>query len=727
MPLGALALWFAACAPPELPPAPRAVSFYDDLPQWEDDLRLAHDETPVALSGRVVDLDGVGLEGAVVELHGLAAVTDADGAFRLSGLPRRNALARVTAPGRQPERIFSALNVPVATDEVALAPIVAVPDGPVRFTFTGDTSLGRRYLDPEERASRYSLPPDDPDALIRVSDPLPGSRAVFAHVRDGLTDAEVLVTNLETVVTDRPATPHPTKDYVIFTLTDSLTALTDLGVDWISLGNNHVYDYLEPGVVDTLAALQTTGVPHGGLGADADAAFAPSGLQAGGVSWRILAANSVSGRQHDVDYQADDHSGGAADLEDEPRVAAALADAWAAGEVPIAFLHTGMEYTEAPTAITAERFDRVAADGAAFIVATHPHTAQGFGWHGDTLAAWSLGNFAFDQDRLETYQAVVLHADLLPDGRPAAARAQPLYVEDYVPRWLGGELAALLALRMARDSTAWVVPDHGAWVILDGVPVDHPRTLDVAVTLAADGAGWLDLRALVGEAEWLSAVDADGLAVDIGHDRLGFGAFEDLDVDDEWLEDSRWYLGGPSKLVCLGGAVRGVAGLCSHRSSEQHEDGLWNFRERIRVAGDAEATPNKDQWLVAAVRNDGGGDLDVELTFQASEGDRDFGAVEVALAEAGVFDWRRVAVPIPMPPDTADPEDPTANARAVRLSFRHRPPSHGEGWVFLDDVAVVAWEPLPADLGIGPTRFLRVRGAPGVARLTLTLTTRAAW
>jgi hypothetical protein len=94
------------------------------------------------------------------------------------------------------------------------------PEDPatVRFLFGGDVSFGRRFIDPGETAGRDQVPADDPDALILVSDPLPGSKACVDWVRPYFQAVDFGVVNFESPVTDDPSTPHPDKDFVFFTL-----------------------------------------------------------------------------------------------------------------------------------------------------------------------------------------------------------------------------------------------------------------------------------------------------------------------------------------------------------------------------------------------------------------------------------------------------------------------------------------------------------------------------
>jgi len=183
---------------------------------------LPHDETearefllakPIDLIGRALTPEGLPIVGATAFVADRFATTDAEGWFRFDDLRRHNQLVRIEAEGRRPHSIPAWLLRPVEIELVTLEAVSLESDDPntVRFLFGGDMAFGRRYLDPDEGTPWTSVPPSDPLALIDTSNPLPGTRAILAEVAPYFADADYPIVNLESVVTDRPLTPHPTK------------------------------------------------------------------------------------------------------------------------------------------------------------------------------------------------------------------------------------------------------------------------------------------------------------------------------------------------------------------------------------------------------------------------------------------------------------------------------------------------------------------------------------
>jgi hypothetical protein len=667
-----------------------------------------------------------------VGAQGLAREASASGTFTLSPRLRENALLTVRAPGFYPEVIPVQLAVAQDQGNVALDPILLEPErsGYARLFFAGDVSYGRRFVDTQEVTPLTEIPEDDPDALIQASDPEPDTRATFDWVEPLYRYADFRSLNLETPVTLTPDTPHPTKDYVFFTLPGSVDAVAEEGFDYVSLGNNHLYDYLEQGVVDTLDWVNQSGLAHSGGGMTQEEAFAPYDFALAGKPYSMLSMTSVDGFQHDIGYVATPTQGGAADLTDTDGVRAALRSATSSGRSPILQLHTGKEYTERPSEYTQTRFDLGVEEGAALIIGHHPHCVQGFDVDSGVLIAHSLGNFIFDQDRMETMLGLVLQIDLSGElWRPATGT--PVYLEDYRPRALVGDLAQWMLRRIAWSSAGYggqVVPQNGRVKVSEQASDWRlqERSIELSIEISESGAALVDLRQVLESTESLAFARAQGseLSAKVGRDLLLFGDFEDVDVDQDSFEVTRWLTGSDARFACVSGAYRGAAGLCMTRDGYNSQDVVVTFRNRIRVEGDSVALPKKDLSVMVYAQGEGGSRFDVEVEYRASEGDVSFGEVR-AISTVPGEEWAVHWADLDMPADTDDPLDREANPRAVKLQLRTLPPNRGRGWVSVDDVALISWQD-GQDLSAGfaiesphPYDFLRVEGEPGTYALTL--------
>lgn len=379
-----------------------------------------------------------------------------------------------------------------------------------------------------------------------------------------------------------------------------------------------------------------------------------------------------------------------------------------------------------------DRIDLVASEAPALIIGHHPHIAQGVGWHRGVLAVHSLGNLAFDQERLETMLALLARVDMA-GAAVTQLRLLPVYVEDFQPQIIAGPLADVFLRRIGEFSHAYgglVYPYNGqGWVpLVNGVVEAVDRTVSVPITLPAQGEAIVDLRVWADSSESLAraTLDSPGAIAQSGRDILLFGDFDDWDLDSARFEATQWDLSGSSIQVSVLNVFRGEGSLMSVRDGDNVQDSVIPFRNRIRVMGDAINEPIKDLTLFGYFSGTNAGAVDIRARYQASVGEREFGEESVFTNGGGTFTWRSFAAAVNMPEDNLGaPGDPTANARAFRLFIRHAPPARGEGIIYFDELAVISWEEAvdltgASELATPHARdFLRVRGQPGEQVLRL--------
>lgn len=160
------------------------------------------------------------------------------------------------------------------------------PSGSERlaFQFGGDVMMGRRYQELSERS----------DTPIAITDE--GARSIVRHVAPIMAAADASTVNLETVVGRLPATgAYPAKRFLLQSPPVVLAALEDLGVDLVTLGNNHAYDWQESGVASTIVALDGAGIPWTGAGTTAEQAQAGRMIDVRGTNVGVVSATTVNG------------------------------------------------------------------------------------------------------------------------------------------------------------------------------------------------------------------------------------------------------------------------------------------------------------------------------------------------------------------------------------------------------------------------------------------------
>lgn len=682
-------------------------SFNDVFNEYEQAFQDNFFAQPISLTGKVVSTNNVNIASAEltvtdeVQASSVVTTTDENGHFSFNNLKRHIVSLKVTADGYLPETVIVNLKLDEATQQFDLPSIIlASADSINRMVFGGDTAFGRRFLDPDETTPVNQVPADNPEALIQASDPEPGTREALQWIKPHYEAADLSVVNLETPVTAQPTTPHPEKSFVFFTLPDSIKGLQWLGVDYVSLGNNHVYDYLEQGLTTTLNNLDSYGMAHSGAGFSNEEAFARHQTVLGGTAYGLISATSVSGDQYQINYVASDTKGGAADLRESSTLQSVIEQQRAVGSVPIVQLHTGKEYTFEPSAFALSRLNEAAEFGAALVVAHHPHVAQGVGKHNGVYQLHGLGNLAFDQARLETMLSQIGRVDMHAD-QVSQIRMIPVYLKDYRPRLIGSELADRFLRRIGEYSTSYgiyLAPYNGqGWTFDQKDSAQHEiREVTQTLTIPDNGELIVDLRQLSSSSESLLAVQFSGDSkLSVGRDILVFGDMEDWDSDATAVEAARWDTSRSSSSACLSERYRGVSALCSVRTSDNTSDSVISFRNRIRVMGDANDTPNKQLSLFGYVKGQNAGQLSLISRYYASSGSQTFGEEVAISVDPGTYGWQAVSANLTMPADMPVEEGMYAgeqNARALRLFFRQSPPESDGGIVSYDDFAVINWE-----------------------------------
>ena len=68
------------------------------------------------------------------------------------------------------------------------------------------------------------------------------------------------------------------------------------GIDVVSLANNHIMDYMEPGMIQTQNILNEAGILHSGAGMDSYQAYLPAFLSAKGQTLAFIASSDRTGQ-----------------------------------------------------------------------------------------------------------------------------------------------------------------------------------------------------------------------------------------------------------------------------------------------------------------------------------------------------------------------------------------------------------------------------------------------
>ncbi|MGZ4187925.1 MAG: CapA family protein [Solirubrobacteraceae bacterium] len=237
----------------------------------------------------------------------------------------------------------------------------------------------------------------------RVARLLKDPATTFGSIATVLESADLAAVNLETAVTSR-GRPQP-KTYHFATTPAAFTALRVAGVDLVTIANNHILDYGQTGLADTLAAAKAADFPYVGAGVNAAAAWAPYVTEVNGTKIAIVGVSQVA--ELASSWMATAHRPGVANAINLGQTLAAVRAAKRFARIVIVFMHWGTEGMACPDQNQLRLAPKLAAAGASIIVGAHAHMLQGSGWLGHTFVAYGMGNFLWWEHSFSTATGVL--------------------------------------------------------------------------------------------------------------------------------------------------------------------------------------------------------------------------------------------------------------------------------------------------------------------------------
>lgn len=628
------------------------------------------------ISGLVIDLDGRPVVNAQVILSEDSTTTDANGRFSLDA----QTPGWVTVRHDQ----FLSRTRAVFPEQPVLVRLTPDDGETIALHFAGDAMFGRRYYDPNSDG-------DTRDGLIQIGDEARTQAQLLRYIRPLLADADVTAVNMESPLSSapyfdpnqpRPAHFHPTKDFVFASHTSVAHTLREAGVDVIDLGNNHIYDLLENGIVETQMALDMAGYRMGvgqfGAGHNEAEAWQPAFFTVDGVTLAFIGCTSISGDNQPINYVAGSDKGGAARCANSP-LRQAIEAAHARVQAVIVMIHGGFEYERDPSPFVSQLTATARAAGATLIINHHPHVVGGLDWQDGALTAWTLGNFLFDQDIWTTFESYLL-AVHLRRGEVIRAYVEPFMIADYIPRPVVGQAAEFVARGAAgRVAGPFLIEDGAAEVDIGG------RAIRQEIIAPLDGG--VEPGAIYRLENGAGLSDAQGSGTVLsGRDVLWTGSFEDETADDQANPGVLWDLTGSDRLIGSEYAYEGNAGVRLRRLFSDSQDLVLAPKHRILIR------PGQKLSVIGKIRTNGNVTLQLSW-YQDTKGPSATQTVQTDLvARDNAWQSFRVDAVAPDFPDVDDSENQLPLKPAVGLFLRLSPPGRDRATADFDNIRLIAWE-----------------------------------
>lgn len=279
-------------------------------------------------------------------------------------------------------------SVPTATPEPT--PVV---EEPIILTFAGDVNLDEnsRPVQRYDRENKGILGGISQDLLTEM------------------INADITMINNEFAFSNR-GTAIPNKSYTFRAKPSRVDILKEMGVDIVSLANNHALDFGIDALLDTFDTLEEAGIDYVGAGDTLERAKAAVYYTINDKTIAFLSASRVI---YSVDWYATDTRPGMIGTYDPALLLTCIEEAAANSDYVIVYVHWGVERNHYPEDYQKKFAKQYIDAGADAVIGSHPHVMQGIEMYRDKPIAYSLGNFWFNSSKRESG---LLKLYLNPDG-----------------------------------------------------------------------------------------------------------------------------------------------------------------------------------------------------------------------------------------------------------------------------------------------------------------------
>lgn len=269
---------------------------------------------------------------------------------------------------------------------------ITVTAGSLNIVAVGDIMMGRRVKDYiDQNGLDYTYP--------------------FSKVASTLKRGDVVFGNVEAPITAQTHSLSPSGKIVLKQSPDTVKGLKYAGFNAVSIANNHMMDYYQEGLFDTINALDNNGIAHAGGGKNLSDARKLTIIQKKGVKIGILAYSDMTDYLYSgspsISYSATATQAGTAPTHID-YILNDVKNARSQVDILIVSLHWGWEEHFEVLPEQKQMAYQILNQGADMILGHHPHQYQGIEIYNGKPIVYSMGNFVFDQNDPENQEGFIL-------------------------------------------------------------------------------------------------------------------------------------------------------------------------------------------------------------------------------------------------------------------------------------------------------------------------------
>lgn len=214
-----------------------------------------------------------------------------------------------------------------------------------------------------------------------------------------MNSASVMVVNNEFAFSDR-GSPLPNKYYTFRGSPSRVSIYDEMGVDLVTLANNHVYDFGEEAFIDTLDTLKKADIPYVGAGRNLEETMRPYYIILNG--YKIAFVNATRAEKYILTPEATENSAGVLRCYDTTLFEQVIKEADSNSDYVVALVHWGTEFSHELEEVQISSGKLYIDSGADIVVGSHAHTLQGIEFYNGKPIVYNLGNFIFNKQSVDT-------------------------------------------------------------------------------------------------------------------------------------------------------------------------------------------------------------------------------------------------------------------------------------------------------------------------------------
>ncbi|MBI9037537.1 MAG: CapA family protein [Bacteroidales bacterium] len=562
---------------------------------------------------------------------------------------------------------------------------------PITINFVGDIMLARKY--------EYN------GGII----PTQGVEAIFEQIKPYLGDtADITVANLECPLTTH-AGHHPTKPIYFKSSPANIKGLTYAGIDIVTLANNHILDYLLPGLQQTQSVLEDNDIIQMGVGANSYEAYLPVFYSKSGVNFAFLASSDRTGQYNNYQpyLNAGYNKSGFAYLT-EYYIKKQINEVRNISDLVVMEWHSGGEYSITPTSVDANilpfnedyledegyspLFDSPSSadkkirhfaidNGADLVICHHPHIIHGLELYHGKLIAHSLGNFVFDLDYPETYPTMILNSKVNETGFYEFT-ITPVYIDDYIPQRAEGGLGLHLLdyiAQCSKDLNTYLKIDREnviAQVIMDTLNMATYETEYIVELPLEEASGYWETAPYPldkeGSISSVNNIQPQGnYEFRLGREKIWFGNMEDEGC-------TLWNLNSSDENYCDTLAFEGERSIQHKRDAGTSSNIVTNFEERIICCSD-----DLIYSLYGYIKTLNASDVTIEIKYYADRiSNYSLGMENIGEWINGDTPWTFYHKELTIPNGT----------KFFDIRLNSGVPNSGTAFSWFDNVSIICWD-----------------------------------